>query len=54
MYYIISMRYAASFTNNSYIQVRDALANNPLYLKIYSNPNFEAYIKTGKAQPVDN
>jgi hypothetical protein len=45
-YYIISMRYASSFTNNSYTQIRDALANNPLYMRIYSNPNFEAYLKT--------
>ncbi len=53
-YFIVSMRYAASFTNNSYVQVRDALANNPLYLRIYSNPNFEAYIKTEITQLVDN
>jgi hypothetical protein len=46
MYYIISMRYASSFTNNSYTQIRDVLANNPLYMRIYSNPNFEAYLKT--------
>ena len=48
-YYMISMRLESSFTNNSYTQIRDALANNPLYMRIYSNPDFEAYVKAKTA-----
>ena len=45
-YYMISMRYDSSFTDNRYTRIRDALANNPLYMRIFSNPNFQIYMKT--------
>lgn len=43
-YYIISMRYDLSFTNNSYINLKEDLAMNSDYNKIYSNSKFEIYI----------
>ncbi len=43
-YYVISMRYDLSFTNNSYIDLKEDLAMNLEYNKIYSNSDFEIYI----------
>ncbi len=45
-YYAVSMRYDASFENNSYTQLSDALEQNPSYIRVYSNSQFEVYVKT--------
>jgi len=44
-YFVISMRYDMSFTNNSYNSLKDNLTANPLYNTIYANPRFEVYAK---------
>ncbi|TRZ80615.1 hypothetical protein D4R86_04020 [bacterium] len=43
-YYVISMRYDLSFTNNSYTVLEENLAMNSDYNKIYSNSRFEIYV----------
>jgi hypothetical protein len=43
-YYVISMRYDLSFTNNSYTILKENLTMNSDYNKIYSNSRFEIYI----------
>lgn len=44
-YYFIAMRYDMSFSNNSYTALCDYLANDTVYNQIYSNSQFEVYIK---------
>ncbi|MFX1521600.1 MAG: hypothetical protein ACFFCD_16970 [Promethearchaeota archaeon] len=43
-YYIISMRYDLSFTDNSYIRLEEKLEMNSDYNKIYSNGRFEIFV----------
>jgi hypothetical protein len=45
-YYVISMRYALSFTNNSYVNLEEELEMSSNYNKIYSNGRFEIYTNT--------
>ncbi len=42
-YFVISMRYDLSFTDNSYNSLKDNLTANPFYNTIYANPRFEVY-----------
>jgi hypothetical protein len=44
-YYVFSMRYDFSYTNNSYIMLQNNLTQNENYNKVYSNGNFESYVK---------
>ena len=44
-YFLISMRSDLSFTNNSYTRLNDYLDSSPDYNKVYSNSQFEIYVK---------
>jgi hypothetical protein len=44
-YYFIAMRYDLSFFNNSYTALYDKLADDTSYNRIYSNSQFEVYIR---------
>jgi hypothetical protein len=44
-YYVISMRYDLTFTNNSYTMLEEELHRNLNYCKIYSNSRFEVYLR---------
>ena len=44
-YFLISMRSDLSFSNNSYTMLMDNLIMNSSYDKVYSNPNFEVFLK---------
>lgn len=45
-YFVVSMRYDLSFDNNSYTELRDNLLKNRNYNRIYSNPDFEIYMRS--------
>lgn len=45
-YYVISMRYDFSFTNNSYNDLKDDLTVNTDFNMIYANPRFEIYLNS--------
>ncbi len=47
-YYFVAMRYDLSFSNNTFTQLRDNLANTTQYNRIFSNTQFEIYVKTVK------
>lgn len=44
-YYLISMRGDLSFTNNSFTRLNIYLENSPDYNKVYSNSQFEIFVK---------
>ena len=44
-YFLISMRNDLSFTNNSFTQLNDFLDHSSNYDKVYSNSQFEVYLK---------
>jgi hypothetical protein len=46
-YYLMAMRYDLSFNNNSYTNLRYNLTEEQLYNHIYSNINFEVFLRTG-------
>jgi len=44
-YFLISMRNDLSFTNNSYTQLSDYLGQSSEYNRVYSDSNFDIYVK---------
>jgi hypothetical protein len=46
-YYLMAMRYDLSFNNNSYTNLRYNLTEEQLYNHIYSNINFEVFLRIG-------
>ncbi len=44
-YFQVSMRTDLSFTNNSYTQLSDYLTQSSEYNRVYSNQNFDVYVK---------
>ncbi|MDQ1281426.1 MAG: hypothetical protein QG670_2691 [Thermoproteota archaeon] len=44
-YFVISMRYSSSFTDNNYTRLQDNLTSNSFYMKVYSNPKFDVFMR---------